>query len=100
MQRYHQNLQYSVGDDKKHGKKEMTREEEERQKRKQFLMDKGMSAMDAYDRHSDPKKREAEARRRHQQDETVDRRGGGREKRPGKVQSAIKIGKFFHKHSK
>ncbi len=79
----------------------MTRDEEERQKRKQALLEGGMKAMDQYDRHTDPKKREAEAKKRFEQGETRDRRGGGKqEKKPGKIQSALKVGKFLHKHSK
>lgn len=81
-------------------KSKMTRDEEERLKRKQAVKDGAFKAMDTYDRHTDPKRKEADAKARHQQEETTDRRGGGQEKKPGKLQSAWKVGKFLHKQGK
>lgn len=62
----------------------------------QSFLEFSSKAIDSYETHTDPKKREAEAKRRHEKGETVDRRG----KKPGKAQQALKVGRFLHKHSK
>ena len=73
-----------------------SRGDDERESRKQSFLEFGSKAIDSYETHSDPKKREAEAKRRFEKGETADRR----KEKPGKVQTALKVGRFLHKHGK
>ena len=68
----------------------------EKDRQPQSLLEFSSKAIDSYEAHTDPKKREAEAKRRHEKGETEDRRG----KKQGKAQAALKVGRFLHKHSK
>ena len=63
------------------------------------MLEFGSRAIDSYETHADPKKREAEAKRRFEKGETEDRKKDGGKKQ-GKVQTALKVGRFLHKHGK
>lgn len=86
------------GDDKKPRASSSTRSrcDSDKDKQKQSFLEFSSKAIDSYETHTDPKKREAEAKRRFEKDETADRK----KEKPGKVQTAMKVGRFLHKHNK
>ena len=88
----------SIDDGKRSQSSSSTRSRggDDRDRQTPSFLEFSSKAIDKYEAHSDPKKREAEAKRRHEKGETVDRKS----QKPGKAQTALKVGRFLHKHSK